>query len=196
MRAHLRRRRRRHHSCAGRPLISSYAAVSEKDKRDLAFGAEQGVDLIFASFVRKGEHVAELREALGEGGRPHIVCTPVLTGICLRCACSGDEAELGNASAGEKGRDISIISKIENLEGVQNFDAILDASDGVMVARGDLVSDGVLAAPLTPPQPNGSTVETRWCSAPRASRSPPRRSSCARSASAGTRLLCLLAPVF
>lgn len=39
---------------------------------------------------------------------------------------------------GPEGQDIKIISKIENQQGLDNFDAILQVTDGVMIARGDL----------------------------------------------------------
>ena len=79
-------------------------ALAEKDKRDLIFGCEQGVDFVAASFIRKRSDVLEIREHLKQNGGEHI----------------------------------QIISKIENQEGLNNFDEILEASDGIMVARGDL----------------------------------------------------------
>ncbi|KAF8922686.1 pyruvate kinase [Mucidula mucida] len=78
-------------------------ALSEKDKNDLKFGVKNGVDMIFASFIRRAQDVKDIREVLGPDG------------------------------AG-----IKIIVKIENEQGVANFDEILAVTDGVMVARGDL----------------------------------------------------------
>ncbi len=54
--------------------------------------------------------------------------------------------QIRNAEAVEEIKDIigahnmhvGVISKIENMEGVENIDAIIDASAGIMVARGDL----------------------------------------------------------
>merc|ERR1712241_1084578 len=78
-------------------------AVSEKDKSDLLLGVEQGVDMVFASFIRNKQGVEDIRAILGE-----------------------------------KGKSIWIIPRIENQQGIKNLSEIIAASEGMMVARGDM----------------------------------------------------------
>ncbi|HEY5586573.1 MAG TPA: pyruvate kinase [Ruminiclostridium sp.] len=51
---------------------------------------------------------------------------------------ASDVKEIRKVLEKNGGNDILVISKIENREGIKNFDEILKASDGIMVARGDL----------------------------------------------------------
>lgn len=97
---------------AGGPLAShkgvnvpgirlSLDAITEKDRDDLAWGLEAGVDFVAQSFVRGPEDVDALRGLMGEHAVP-------------------------------------IVAKIEKHEAVERLDAIVEAADAVMVARGDL----------------------------------------------------------
>ncbi|MCC8122011.1 MAG: pyruvate kinase [Oscillospiraceae bacterium] len=79
-------------------------SLTERDKEDLRFAAEQDFDFVAASFVRKASDVEDIRACLAEYGGEHI----------------------------------HIIAKIENREGIDNLIDIIEASDGLMVARGEL----------------------------------------------------------
>ena len=75
-------------------------ALTEKDRRDLAFAIQQGVDWVGLSFVQRPEDIAEARKLMG--------------GHAALCA------------------------KIEKPMAVRKLDEIIELSDGIMVARGDL----------------------------------------------------------
>jgi pyruvate kinase len=75
-------------------------AMTEKDRRDIAFMAEAGVDWIALSFVQRPDDVAEARKLVH-----------------------------GRAS---------ILAKIEKPQAMARLDEIIDMSDALMVARGDL----------------------------------------------------------
>jgi len=51
---------------------------------------------------------------------------------------NGDAVRQIKAILAEKHANIQVISKIENQEGIDNMDDIIEASDGIMVARGDM----------------------------------------------------------
>ena len=76
------------------------AALTDKDRSDLAFALDQGADWIALSFVQRPDDVAELRKLV----------------------------------AGRAG----ILSKIEKPSAITQLEGILELSDAVMVARGDL----------------------------------------------------------
>jgi len=44
-------------------------ALSEKDKNDLRFGVKNNVDMVFASFIRRGQDIKDIRTVLGQDGK-------------------------------------------------------------------------------------------------------------------------------
>ncbi|MBN2071059.1 MAG: pyruvate kinase [Candidatus Krumholzibacteriota bacterium] len=81
----------------------SSPALTEKDREDLEFGLDLGVDYVALSFVRRAEEVRELK---------HLI-------------------DMADSSA-------RVVSKIEKREALESIDEILDETDAVMIARGDL----------------------------------------------------------
>ena len=81
----------------------STPALTEKDRRDLAFGLQHGVDFVALSFVRQAQDVLEAKDLI---------------------------RSLGGSAP--------LIAKIEKREAIDDLPSILEATDGVMVARGDL----------------------------------------------------------
>merc|ERR1712241_1246370 len=58
--------------------------------------------------------------------------------IALSFVQSPEDVKACRKACEGSSKPIKVISKIENVEGLKNFDAVLEASDGIMVARGDL----------------------------------------------------------
>lgn len=79
-------------------------AVTDRDIADIAFGCQNNIDILAASFIRSAKHITTIKEILTKNYASHVM----------------------------------VIAKIENALGVKNFDSILQAADGIMVARGDL----------------------------------------------------------
>ena len=107
-------------SCLSCPLIT------RKDVADLEFGVKNNVDFIAMSFVKSAREIVEMRKKI----------------FALEKKFGHKSLERKFAKPPAKGKvsgaHIRIIAKIERQEAVNNFDKILEAADGIMVARGDL----------------------------------------------------------
>ncbi len=93
----------------------SAPAITERDWQCVEWAVRHGVDLLALSFVRRAEEVRELKERLA--------------GMCPVNPAEKDDY-LGTA--------IPVVAKIEKPQAVADIEAIVQAADGIMVARGDL----------------------------------------------------------
>jgi pyruvate kinase len=98
----------------------SAPALTEKDRNDLRFGVLHDVDYVALSFVRKPEDILEAKQYIRE----------------LQLERNGQNKK--NLIP------IPLIAKLEKPEAIARLDDILEVTDGVMIARGDL---GVEMAP-------------------------------------------------
>ncbi|MFH1291895.1 MAG: pyruvate kinase [bacterium] len=89
----------------------SIPVLTDKDREDLKFGVNAGVDMIAMSFVKTEKDILDLRFLIEQY-----------------------EMELGI----KKEQPIRIIAKIERHEALIDLENIIEAVDGIMVARGDL----------------------------------------------------------
>ncbi len=99
------------------PAISRHLGfLTDKDLADLEFVAGKEIDFVAASFVRSGRDIVHLRRIIE----------------------SFLEKEKRKKDAHFKREMPWIISKIERKKAVRNIESIVEQSDGIMVARGDL----------------------------------------------------------
>ncbi len=102
----------------------SLPSMTEKDFKCLDYAIEKSLDYLALSFVRKGEDIKLLKNKMMERNvRPK--------GLDVT---SGD---LGFSTYFDDDY-IPIISKIEKPQAIDNLEEIIEESDGIMVARGDL----------------------------------------------------------
>ncbi|GAB4554810.1 MAG: pyruvate kinase [Phycisphaerales bacterium] len=96
----------------------SVPAVTERDWEIVDWAVKNHVDYLALSFVRKADEVLTLKRG-------------------LRQRCEGDKCG-SELSAALTDSSIPVIAKMETPQAVDRMDAIIEAADGIMVARGDL----------------------------------------------------------
>jgi len=104
------------------PDIIVSSKLSDKDKEDAAFAVVHGLDYICLSFVQTADDVYELQEFMKAHAKVGTKINP---------------SNIQKHTSWAHGLPL-IISKIEKPQAVDNIASILEATDGIMVARGDL----------------------------------------------------------